>query len=172
MKPLPPLEYLKTLFDVDLTTGKVTWLVRRPSYAGKAQPGAEAGWMLKVGYRYLTIDQQDIGAHRVVWLFGTGNWPRGHIDHINGNRGDNRFCNLREATQAENNQNHHGQRSNNTSGVKGVVFDKRRQKWLAQISANRKHYHLGRFDTIEQATEAIRAGRAKYHPTAHEAATV
>ena len=172
MKPLPPLEYLKTLFDVDLTTGKVTWRVHRRSHAGVVRPGVEAGWMLKGGYRYLTVDQRDIGAHRFVWAVGTGAWPKGHIDHINGIRNDNRFCNLREATQAENNQNHHGMRSNNTSGVKGVHFDKKRGKWLAQISANRKHVHLGRFDTIEQATEAIRAGRAKYHPTAHEAATV
>ena len=172
MKPLPSLEYLKTVLNVDLDTGVVTWRERRNCRAGRAVPGAIAGWDAGKGYRSVTVDQKDIKIHRLVWLFGTGNWPQGHIDHINGHRSDNRFCNLREATQAQNLQNHHGMRTDNKSGVKGVSFDVDRKKWAAHISVNRKHLFLGRFDTIEEAAEAYRKARLLHHPTAHELTAV
>lgn len=168
MKPLPSLEYLKTVINVDTTTGIVTWREKRNSRAGRVVPGAVAGWDAGGGYRSVTIDQRDFKIHRLVWLFGTGNWPNGHINHINGVPDDNRLCNLREATQAENNQNQHGLRATNKSGVRGVHFDKERRKWAAHISVNRKHLFLGRFDTIEAASEAHTKARRLYHPTAHE----
>lgn len=172
MKTKPPLEYLETLFDVNLDTGKVTWRVHRNSHGGKIAPGVEAGWAAGHGYRAVTVDQQDLKIHQLVWLFATSVWPTYDIDHINGDRADNRLCNLRAVTRAQNLQNHHGLRPDNTSGVKGVYLDKRRQKWCAQLSANRKHHFLGQFDTIEEAAEAYRKARLLHHPTAHELTAV
>ena len=120
----------------------------------------------------MTVMQRDIKLHRLVWLFGNGAWPRGPLDHVNGDRSDNRLCNLRESTPALNNQNHHGLRPDNTSGIKGVYWDKRRSVWCAQISVNRKHIYLGQFDDKEDARKAADAARVRHHPHAHEAGII
>lgn len=169
MRPMPTLEELKELLSVDTATGTITWRGARNSRGGIAKPGAEAGWRTNGGYRTVTVRQRDIKAHRLVWLFAHGRWPDGQIDHINGDRSDNRIENLRDVTPAQNNQNHHGLRPDNTSGVKGVYWDKRRSKWCVQISANRKHIHVGQFDSKEDAAHAAAVARTKYHPHAHEA---
>jgi hypothetical protein len=85
-----------------------------------------------------------------------------HIDHINGNTLDNRKANLRICTRAENNCNIK-RRKNNTSGYKGVSFDKRKKKWSAYISKNYKHYFLGYFVTPEEAYIAYCKASKKYH---------
>lgn len=92
-------------------------------------------------------------AHRLAWFYETGEWPRGEIDHINGNGLDNRFLNLREATSAENNRNRRRQ-SNNTSGFVGVSWCKLTQKWRAELNVNGERVRLGRFDTIGEAVIA------------------
>lgn len=103
-------------------------------------------------------------AHR-VWLLKTGKWPKGEIDHINGNTFDNRFENLREVTNQENtwNQRPHTHRNGNkvTSDYQGVYWHKRHKKWHAQIRLDRIHIYLGYFDEEIQAAE--RYGQAKYH---------
>lgn len=101
-------------------------------------------------------------AHRLAWLYMTGSWPTSHIDHINGDRRDNRFCNLREATPAENAQNK-SLYSNNTSGYPGVHWDSRAQLWRAQIRVQGRRIHLGRFSTPDEAYRAYLKGKAQYH---------
>ena len=91
-----------------------------------------------------------------------GTWPTHFLDHINGVRNDNRLCNLREATQAENVRNR-GVQSDSVSQVKGVRWDARWRKWQARITVSRKQKHLGYFNTIEDAAAAYAAGAAKYH---------
>lgn len=76
-----------------------------------------------------------------------------HIDHINGNKLDNRKSNLRICTASENARNR-GKQRNNTSGYKGVCYDKVRRKWKAEIKANGVRHYLGRFDTVEDAHQA------------------
>lgn len=86
------------------------------------------------------------------------------IDHINRIPSDNRIENLRMVTQVENMQNTKGPRCDNKSSlIKGVTWDKRRQKWVAQINADGVHRYLGQWDTKEAAAKAYSAGAAKYH---------
>ena len=84
-------------------------------------------------------------AHRIAWLIVTGEWPVDQIDHINGNRSDNRWCNLRAANNSQNHANV-GLLSSNTSGLKGASWSKRYKKWVAQIGFNKMTIHLGRYD--------------------------
>src|SRR3546814_8274071 len=86
----------------------------------------------------------------------TGKWPRGEVDHRNGARDDNRWCNLRKATKAQNQANAR-RRRDNTSGVKGVTWNKARKKWVAQIQAGGKRMSLGGFPTIEAAANDYRS---------------
>lgn len=172
MKPMPPLEDVAKLLACDLQTGDVTWKVKRNSRAGCVKPGHPAGWDTDDGYRTVTVMQRDIKLHRLVWAFANGRWPEGRIDHVNGNRTDNRPDNLRIASATHNSQNHHGLRPDNTSGVKGVYRDRRRGTWCAQIHVNGKHRYLGSFSRIEDAAAAYREGRRTHHPHAHEASMI
>jgi len=105
------------------------------------------------GYHNGHILDHPCYAHRVVWAIVHGVWPTGEIDHINGDPLDNRICNLRQATRAQNESNKGIQR-NNTSGVKGVCWNKSRSKWVAQITVNGKHKRLGQFACIDEAAAA------------------
>ncbi len=102
------------------------------------------------GYRQIGINRRLYKKHRLAWLYMTGAWPRHEIDHINGDRGDNRFCNLREATASENRRNMR-KRVNNTSGYKGVSLDAERGLWRARITVDGKDKLLGRFRSPERA---------------------
>jgi len=98
--------------------------------------------------------------YRLVWLYVTGEWPEGAIDHINGNQGDDRFENLRIATRSENQANIRRPK-HNTSGFKGVSWSESRRKWCAGIKKDGKSFNLGRFDSAEEA-------HAAYVAKAHE----
>lgn len=102
------------------------------------------------GYRYIGIGNREYAAHRLAWFYMHGVWPRRQIDHVNGIRDDNRAKNLREASPQQNNFNQKTPVTN-TSGYKGVSWNKRDQNWEASIQINRKHIHLGRFSTPESA---------------------
>ena len=106
-----------------------TWNSR---YAGK-----EAFCLGSAGYRKGTVFGVCLKAHRVIWAMVTGEWPEHGIDHINGDRTDNRFENLRVATQVENCGNMR-RYSTNTSGTSGVFWDKQHGKWNAQLRRNGK----------------------------------
>ena len=90
----------------------------------------------------------------------TGEWPKGHVDHINGDKLDNRLENLRDVPPATNFRNR-GANRNNTTGFKGVTYDKRRKKFLAQLKVDRRHVYVGRFDTAEEAHAAYLAAVTK-----------
>jgi hypothetical protein len=98
----------------------------------------------------ISIDRRRQYAHRIAWLLHHKTLPTMQIDHINGNPCDNRMCNLRLATVSQNAMNR-GLQKNNSSGFKGVNYYSKRNKWNARIKANKKYYHLGYFDTAEEA---------------------
>jgi hypothetical protein len=102
-----------------------------------------------------------VGIHRVIFAMTNDYWPE-TVHHINCDRLDNRPSNLRAATRAENMRNCRRQ-SNNTSGVKGVTWNKQGQKWVALCRVNGKRYHLGRFTEIQDAASALRAFREQHH---------
>lgn len=101
------------------------------------------------GYLVISIDKKLYLAHRLAWFFVTGKWPKETIDHINCDKSDNRWCNLREASLTQNNFNV-GIFKTNTTGYKGVSKAKF-GKYRAVISLNNKQLHLGTFDTPEEA---------------------
>jgi len=102
------------------------------------------------GYRVGKFNNTTLIAHRAIWAIVTGQWPTSQIDHINGIRTDNRFHNLRDVSNDENHLNLR-MASNNTSGITGVYWSARTQKWVAQIQLNGKQKNLGYFLTKEEA---------------------
>ena len=101
-------------------------------------------------------------AHRLAWFYVYGAWPNGDLDHINGDKLDNRIANLREATRKQNMQNVR-QHKHNTSGVKGVAWHSQRNKWRAYIFVDYRQIHLGLFDTKEAAAAARMNAEEIYH---------
>jgi hypothetical protein len=147
---------LKALVNYDADTGNFTWNLSRQ----KCRSGDKAGCKMRSGYVCIRIDDCLHYAHRLAWLYVTGKFPAEQVDHINGNREDNRFANLREATNAENAQNR--RRKDNKSGYTGVR--KENQKWLAEIKINYKPMRIGLFATPEEARAAYLEAKHKFHP--------
>ena len=152
------------LFDYDQNTGKLTWRVQTSS----TQKGKEAGTILRhkvetyTSYRGVSVLGDRYKAHRIIWLMQTGEWPKGHIDHIDGNGLNNAWENLREASSSQNTMNQKV-RSDSTSGIKGVSYDKRRDMWYVYIDVNKKRKHLGRYETMQEAANVRAAAEAQYH---------
>lgn len=116
------------------------------------------------GYRQIWIDGTMVNAHRVVWEHVHGAIPSGkEVDHINGQRSDNRIANLRLVTRAENLQNRHAPRKNSRSGVKGVIWNEQSQLWRAIIMNRGVRHHLGSFKTIAAAGAAYAKAAAIHH---------
>ena len=128
--------------------------------AGRIQPGPIENVPTGMGYVYIAIHNRKYFAHRLAWFYVHGVWPKEQIDHVNGDKTDNRFCNLREATHQQNSGNKKAYK-NNSSGVKGVAWDASRELWMAYVVTNRKMKNLGRYSRFEDAvavrTEAARA---------------
>lgn len=147
-------ERLRELYNYDPSTGSFSKLGRRL----KLTPYPD-------GYARIVIQKKIYLAHRLAWLYIHGRWPEFQIDHINGNKSDNRLSNLREATQAQNCQNY-GAKKTSKSGIKGVFWHKQCRKWTAQIKVGYKAIHLGLFDSLSDAKDARIEAQAKYHPFA------
>lgn len=116
------------------------------------------------GYVQLCIDGTRYRAHRLAWLYHYGTLPDDFIDHINGQRDDNRIANLRVVTNAVNMQNVHSQYKNSRSGLTGAKWHKKQRKFVAAISVNGRPKHLGTFSTAEEARTAYIEAKKKYHP--------
>ena len=116
------------------------------------------------GYNRIKIGARKVYAHRLVWFWHTGEFPRAHIDHIDGNRLNNRIENLREASRAINAQNQRGRHSNNTSGFPGVHYVASRGNFMAKISVGGKRIHLGVFQTAEEGAADYVEAKRRLHP--------
>ncbi len=116
-------------------------------------------------YAMITIREKNYQAHRVIWAFHYGEWPIGCIDHINGDKTDNRLCNLRVTSHAENMKNQK-RRSTNTSGVTGVCWSKKDKRWVASIKVDGRSKHLGSFAVFDAAVSARKLAETNYgyHP--------
>jgi hypothetical protein len=156
---LPDIERLRQLLDYDPETGVFRWKQFR---RGVAKQGSIAGYTTKKGYRKISVDGIDYTEHRLAWKIFYNFDPTDQIDHIDRNRQNNKISNLRLATNQQNCMNT-GIKKNNTSGVTGVYFYKKQQKWVARIGFNYKKINLGSFDTIEEATLAYKNAKEKYH---------
>ena len=152
---------LKEVFDYDQYTGDFRWLIHVP--ANNIKAGTMAGYRSEEGYVALSYNNYRMKAHRVAWYLHYGYWPAAHleIDHIDGDKGNNAIKNLRLATCSQNQANR-GPNKNNTSGYKGVTWDKKMHKWHAKICYQRKWYHLGRFDDPKEAHSAYSLAASKF----------
>ncbi len=151
-------ERLKELLHYDAMTGEFTWKVYR---GGKARVGTIASYDDGQGYIRIKIDGTRYKAHRLAFLYMTGEWPKDQVDHIDGCRSNNAFKNLREATERQNSANR--RRSvGSYSGFKGVSFNRKQGNYSAQIKVNGKLIRLGRFNTPE-AAHAAYCEAAKHH---------
>ena len=164
-------EIARELLYYDIKTGDLFWKERdvkwfprkansaawNSRFAGKktltsAHPrGYKTGMIL--GKRYLT--------HRIIWLISYGDWPKYQIDHINGDRTDNRLCNLRDLDQ-KNNCRNMGLRATNTSGITGVRWSESANKWRAAIMVNYKSISLGCYDELAESAKARKEAEIKY----------
>lgn len=136
-------------------------LFTRIKPSGPCKAGSIAGCVNGSGYRQVNIDGRVYLEHRLAYYVTTGQLPD-FVDHINGNRQDNRISNLR-ATNPRNNQYNRRISIVNTSGVKGVCWCNNRKKWIAHCRVNGSKFMVGRFDDIELAELALSEFRNKYH---------
>lgn len=150
-------ERLRELIAYEPITGRFIWTKARRSVT----VGKEAGTINSRGYRNLCIDGTLYLAHRVAWFYMHGVWPE-QIDHINGNKADNRWENLRECTAAENGQNL-ALNPRNKVGLPGVFFNNTRNRWQASIQIAGKPKYLGRYKTAEEAGAAYIQAKARLH---------
>lgn len=145
------------LLRYDSITGLFFWRVDR---SAGVRAGDRTGTRHYSGYIHLCIHRHSYLAHRVAWLLSYGQTPETQIDHVNGNRSDNRLCNLRSATRFQNGQNTRLS-SINTTGFKGVI--RHRGKYRADIRVQRKRIHLGYFETADAAYAAYCDAAYLYH---------
>jgi hypothetical protein len=144
---------LKEVLEYNPDTGLFTRIKSIGSSNRKV--GNVAGYKKDVGYITIKINRKLYKAHRLAYLYMTGKFPENSIDHINHIKHDNRWINLRDAT---NSQNHANQvkPKNNTSGYKGVCWNKQDKKWRAKIEYMYKDIHIGYYTTAEEASEAYK----------------
>lgn len=141
---------LKTWLHYDPETGVFSW-VKSPNTFTKT--GDICKSLDKDGYIRVCLRYKTYRAHRLAFLYITGLLPHGEIDHVNGVKTDNRFCNLRMCSRSQNEYNK-GLTRRNKSGVKGVWFDKSRGNWRAFATVNGKYKYLGRFSDFNEAVQA------------------
>lgn len=172
LKPLslPEQAELFRLLDVDFDAGILfwkprgdqTWSQRSFNTRNAGKPALQT--KTKNGYLHGRLDGRYVYAHRVIWKMFCGD-DANQVDHINGDRSDNRIVNLRSLTIAENGRNLKVS-DRNSSGVIGVCFDNTRKSWIATIMKDGKDHRLGRFEDFEKAVAARKAAevRLSYHP--------
>jgi len=170
-KPVLEISYLNECFDVDFVNGTLTWK-DRPSCHFKSKryenaynsqrKGKQAGSIcISHGYRYVEINGCAYATHRIIFEMFHGYLPK-FVDHIDGNRSNNKIDNLRECTLSQNQYNSKIPK-NNKSGIKGVYFDKIHNTWKAKINVSDKCINIGSFKTKEEAGKARIDAANKYH---------
>ena len=152
-------DLLRVLFDYDSISGIFT---RKITTSNVAKKGSIAGSLNDSGYLIILVNGHKYRAHRLAWLYCFDEFPNGIIDHIDGNRTNNRLDNLREATNTENLYNSKI-RSDNTTGYKGVSIDKRSNRYRAYITINKKVKSLGYYATALEASEAYVKAAKELH---------
>lgn len=172
---LPTVDVLRALLIYDAESGEFEWKERPPSLCKSA--GEWARWNAiyagtpaltsqnRHGYRHGHILTKPMLAHRVAWAMYVGEWPSGQIDHINGNRADNRITNLR-MTGVVGNARNQKVRSSNSSGCMGVSFHRSTGKWRVRINKDGRRVSGGLYASLEEAIRARRALESEegYHP--------
>lgn len=153
---------VRRLVNYDPLTGNFTWRPRPENKSWSARWAGKKAFTAvdSNGYFQAEMLGRKIRAHRAAWIYCMGHIPD-QIDHINGNRQDNRLSNLRSVSNRDNNRNF-GVPKNNKSGVMGVRVEKRTGKWVAQIANNNRFMHLGTFDNYFDAVCARKSAEVRH----------
>lgn len=141
-------DFIKDIYHYNPDTGV---FITKKRLGGRGKVGKIAGSLSKLGYITIHIYNKTYKAHRLAWLYVYGKMPNGHIDHINGNRADNRISNLRIASMRENAQNMECHRNGKLCGAS---YDKKRGLWESYFNIGDKKIHISRHKTESEAHEA------------------
>jgi hypothetical protein len=149
---------LCSILDYCPNKGIFTWAITdRLGFKGKI-----AGSLRPSGYITINFGGKYYQAHRLAWFYVTKKWPRCYIDHVNGNKSDNRIINLREANQSQNIANSKLSKANKT-GYKGVSYSRKQQAYQACLGKDGKQLFLGYFDDPEEAYQAYVKAALTHH---------
>lgn len=148
---------LKDLLSYDPNSGIFTWAANRQ----RVRVGRTAGCIHSGGYWCICVGQKSYYSHRLAFLWMTGSLPENGVDHIDGDTGNNRWENLRQATLSENQQNR--KRQKNITGFTGVYFDARSGKYRSSIRLNGKSTTLGYFKSPKEAGDAYCDAKRRLH---------
>ena len=157
------VDEVRDLLDYNPVTGEFVWKI---TLSNRAPAGSVAGNVTEIGYRHIKLNGRTIRACRLAWFHYYGEIGGMEIDHINGDRADDRIANLRLCTRSQNLANRRKQ-SNNSSGYKGV--SKSLGKWRATIRAGGRNIHLGTFECPRLAHQAYLEAARKYYGEFHHA---
>jgi hypothetical protein len=157
-KALITADEARQLFHYDRDTGGLSW---KTGKQGRRED-LRAGSRQTSGYLAVCVNYRTYLAHRIIWLLNFGFWPDECIDHINGDRADNRLSNLRLASKSQNGSNR-GVQLNNSTGYKGVSYYKRDGSWSASIHLDGKKRHLGYYKSPEEAHTAYCSAAKELH---------
>ena len=149
---------VKELFSYDPEIGK---LIYKNSVGNHVKKDSIAGSLCPNGYIYVGINRKRYKHHRLVFLYHKGYLPP-IVDHIDGDRVNDKIENLRKCTAQQNGFNSKI-RKNNTAGIKGVSWSRDRRLWVAQIMVDGKTIPLGRFWDKEVAAQVVRIKRIELH---------
>jgi len=152
------LTYEEAIEAFEYRDGELFWKIKP---AMRVQIGDKAGRAGKERYERFRYKDKNLLVHRVIFLMHHQHTPK-EIDHINGNKLDNRIENLREATRSQNQYNKN-MMSNNTSGYRGVSWNNQKNKWAVRVKVNKKSYNFGFFDDLDVAGAVASEARAKLH---------
>lgn len=146
-------DVLRSLLKYNPKTGKLSWKKRGVKGFDAQFAGKQTFLTTSNGYKIGSVMGHTFMASRVAWAIATGEMPKGEIDHINGDRADNRLRNLRDVTCTENRHNKAANK-NNKSGVGGVAWITQSLKWRAYITVDKKNIILGHFSKKGDAVKA------------------
>lgn len=153
-------ERLKELVSYNPDTGL---FYRKIKTSNRCNMSSSAGSIDRHGYMWMSLDGVTYRLHRLAFIYMTGSVLESDVDHINGDRADNRFANLRQVSRSVNMQNKRRPSSNNKSGLVGVCYDSRREKYYAHIRFGGKNRYLGTFATPEAAHAAYVTAKRESH---------
>ena len=140
------MEYLKEYLIYDPDNGKFFW--KKESLNKARKVGEEAGSYAGNGYSIICVENKRFSGHRLAWYFYYGEWPDFHIDHMDGDKQNNKINNLRKSNPSVNMKNR-GLNKNNTTGYSGI--QKSRNKWRVRVRIDGKLLNFGTYDNIEDA---------------------
>lgn len=152
--------FVREHFNYDEDTGILSWIKKSSPYS-RVKIGEPVGCKHRSGYIVLTIKNRQWLAHQIAFLYMEGYIPE-EIDHEDTDKTNNAWNNLRPSDRSGNQQNKNIS-SNNTSGVKGVTWNKQRKKWQASIKFKGKSYHLGLHESLDRAKQVLDEKRLELH---------